>query len=339
MNVASIRAIAETPARSVLRAAHRISASARSAALAGGTGSARTRRSPQTRTRPTRAATFAPGRATATVPVLSAALCVALLPAPTSPSEATPRPRPGTESTTPVESGVTLDPRSLTIDEGGSATYTVVLDRRPAGDVRIRTWRPGSGVSLVPAGLRFTPENWNTPQTVTVRPAQDDDAVDGSIIVSHTAKGGGYGELACPRLRITVIDDDTRRLVLSATKVTIAEGASGSYRLRLGSEPTGPVTVSVTGSADGNLTVTPRMLDFTAWNWSRMQTVTVMAAFDADGEDDEVTLRHSAVGADYAAADAREVAVNVVDTFAVRGTAGSVAASSADTGTPPSNSR
>ena len=33
--------------------------------------------------------------------------------------------------------GVTLNPTSLTLDEGGTATYTVVLDTEPTGDVTV----------------------------------------------------------------------------------------------------------------------------------------------------------------------------------------------------------
>ena len=52
----------------------------------------------------------------------------------------------------------------------------------------------------------FTPENYNTPQTVTVTGLQDDDAVDDEAAFICHRYSGGYAEEQC--LPVVVTDDD-----------------------------------------------------------------------------------------------------------------------------------
>ena len=77
-----------------------------------------------------------------------------------------------------------LSVSELTIPEGGSATYTVVLVSQPTQDVHVRV-SPFktlvTSVDIVP----FTPDNWDTPQTVTVSTYNDDDPFDAWGVVHH----------------------------------------------------------------------------------------------------------------------------------------------------------
>ena len=71
--------------------------------------------------------------------------------------------------------GVTVSETSLTITEGDSGDYTVVLDSEPAGDVTVTVGGySGTDVSLDETELTFTPGNWSTAQTVTVTAVEDD---------------------------------------------------------------------------------------------------------------------------------------------------------------------
>lgn len=60
----------------------------------------------------------------------------------------------------------------------------------------------GSGLTLSPGSLRFSPANWQTPQRVTVRAQQQ----PGVIRLRHTAAGGGYGS-AATHMTVTVAAD------------------------------------------------------------------------------------------------------------------------------------
>ena len=65
--------------------------------------------------------------------------------------------------------GVSVSETTLTVAEGGNATYTVKLDAQPASDVVITVSSDNTDVTVSPATLTFTPSNWSTAQTVTVR--------------------------------------------------------------------------------------------------------------------------------------------------------------------------
>ncbi len=89
----------------------------------------------------------------------------------------------GTQATAAVTivdddtAGVTVDPEDLDVNEGGSNTYDVVLDSKPAGNVTVTITKTGASsadVSFAPTTpLTFTTGNWDTPQEVTVRAAED----------------------------------------------------------------------------------------------------------------------------------------------------------------------
>ena len=92
--------------------------------------------------------------------------------------------------------GVTVTPTSLMrIDEGGTNTYTVVLDTEPTATVTVTINDPTAptDVSTNTASLTFTTSNWSTAQTVTVTAAEDGDASQDTATVTHTVSGGDYG--------------------------------------------------------------------------------------------------------------------------------------------------
>ncbi len=195
--------------------------------------------------------------------------------------------------------GLVVDPASVTVAEGGSASYTVKLATEPSATVTVAvTGHAGSDLTLDKASLTFTALTWGTAQTVTVTAAGDDDAVDDEVTLAHTASGGDYGSVT-EDLPVTVDDGDTVGLVVAPDAVTVAEGGSASYTVKLATEPSATVTVAVTGHAGSDLTLDKASLTFTASSWGTAQTVTVTAAGDDDAADDEVTLAHTASGGDY----------------------------------------
>ena len=103
---------------------------------------------------------------------------------------------------------VTVSPTSLTVDEGGSSTYTVVLDRQPTGDVMVAISSNNTDVTVSSSSLTFTTTNWSTAQTVTVSAVQDTDATDDTATVTHTVSG--YGSVVtAASVTVTVAEDPT----------------------------------------------------------------------------------------------------------------------------------
>ncbi len=93
----------------------------------------------------------------------------------------------------------------LTVVEEGTGQFTVSLSARPASNVTVAlAGQPGSDpdLSWSPSSLAFTPQNWNQPQTVTVRAAADADMVDGTAEVLISAPG-------LDGRTVALVEDDT----------------------------------------------------------------------------------------------------------------------------------
>ena len=210
-----------------------------------------------------------------------------------------------TDDDTPA---LVLTPETLTVDEGGSASYRVALATEPAGNVTVSIAGTNE-VTTARNTLTFTAGNWNTAQPVTVSAGQDADAADDRARLDHRASGGGYDSVT-GSVAVTVMDDDTPGLILTPAALTLAEGASASYTVALATEPTGNVTVSIAGT--GDVTVDRSTLSFTSRNWSAAQTVTLFAARDEDVANDSATLAHRARGGDYSSVTG-SVEVTVTD--------------------------
>ena len=75
-----------------------------------------------------------------------------------------------------AQPGVTVSESALTVPEGSSLTYTIVLNTRPSAAVYVTVARNASGdadITATPFSLVFTTGNWNTAQEVTVAAAAD----------------------------------------------------------------------------------------------------------------------------------------------------------------------
>ena len=97
------------------------------------------------------------------------------------------------------------------VTEAGPAdTYQVALKTAPTSDVRI-TLVHGSQLVASPAELLFTPQNWATPQTVSVV-AFDDQIVEGTMTASieHLVESDdpAYSYAVPPTVEVTVTDND-----------------------------------------------------------------------------------------------------------------------------------
>ena len=208
-----------------------------------------------------------------------------------------------------LQVGVSELTQTLTVPEGGSNSYTLVLSSRPTGDVAVGvTLPPDTDLTLDKTTLTFTSNNWDTAQTVTVTAAEDDDGVtDAGVTLTHTVSGGGYGSTTVPDVEVSITENDTAAIVLSKTGLTVTEGAAAgsSYTVKLATQPSGSVSVTISGHDGTDLTLsgttlTNNQLTFTTTSWGTAQTVTIKAGQDDDAVNDTATLTHTASGGDYA---------------------------------------
>ena len=131
-----------------------------------------------------------------------------------------------------VRPSLRFSPPSLAVAEGGNNTYTVKLATEPSATVTVGiAGHSGTDLSLDKESLTFTAANWSEAQTVTVTAAEDDDAGDDEVTLTHAASGGDYGSVA-DSVAVTVIDDDAavRGLLVSPPSLAVAEGATTPTR-------------------------------------------------------------------------------------------------------------
>jgi large repetitive protein len=256
------------------------------------------------------------------------------------------------------QAAVVISKDDLQVTRGGAGdSYTVVLATQPTADVTITIAQldvgpvyvaadggdpngppaikpipppPGGNdpLQISPTTLTFTPENWNTPQTVTVGPpaAGSGDQFD---LLTHTVASAdpNYDGLCAPLVAVEVIDPTvgTGGLVFSKDQLDVTRGGTGdSYTVALTTQPTADVTVTIsqfggevyaaaagTGTAypvpiwGGTvLDITPATLTFTPDNWNVPQAVQVSAPAVALGRGDEtVALVHTVTSDDPAYQD------------------------------------
>ena len=87
----------------------------------------------------------------------------------------------------------------------------------------------------------------------------------------------------------TIIDNDGFvGVAFDQTAITVTEGTDSSYRLALGSLPSGNVTVTIVDPSNTEVTAEPGAVTFTPTDWYVPQTVTVSADHDGDAADEAV---------------------------------------------------
>ena len=100
---------------------------------------------------------------------------------------------------------------------------------------------------------------------------------------------------------MSINDDDGPGVLITPTALTVPEGRSRTYTVKLTSQPMADVTVNLSTSGSTTVThdATDDMLTFTAANWATNQTVRVSAAEDdADYDDETATISHSVASTD-----------------------------------------
>ena len=149
---------------------------------------------------------------------------------------------------------------------------------------------------------------------MTVTAEQDDDATqDAPFTIGFAASGADYGGVT-EDFPLTVTEDDSEEILVEPDPLEFGEGGSGTFMVKLASQPAGPVTVGATLGAtpDPSVTVSPATRQFTRSNWGTAQSFTVAGAEDADSDDDTATVTFAVDAGSYGAPDV-PVAVTVDD--------------------------
>ncbi len=211
-----------------------------------------------------------------------------------------------------VQQAIWADPASISVDEGATASLRVRLAQPPTADVVVVVQSNNPAAVASPLALTFTPTNWATQQTVTIAGQQDADAMDANATISLLSSG-----IPTTLVPVVVVDDDRLSLVVSTSTLTIAEGGTGSFDVRLSAPPAGLMTVTVVSADPQAASVSPASLSFTAADWSTPQTVTLTGVQDADDANETVAITVASTGV-----TARTVTTTVIDDDGVQIVAG-----------------
>ncbi|HKO48042.1 MAG TPA: Calx-beta domain-containing protein, partial [Polyangiaceae bacterium] len=196
--------------------------------------------------------------------------------------------------------GVIVTPTAglSTTESGGTASFTIRLQSKPAANVTInlRSSNTDEGQPNVNS-VTFTPTNWNANQAIIVAGVEDEDVQDGNpsykiILDPPQSDDPNYRNKPDPAdVTLTNIDNDTAGILVSPVSglITNEDKLKATFSIVLASKPVGPAGVNVkiqlTSSRPSEGTVTPASVTFDAVNWKSAQTVTVTGVNDdlADG--------------------------------------------------------
>ena len=116
-------------------------------------------------------------------------------------------------------------------------------------------------------------------------------------ILSCRASGGGYrgkeGEI-----KVLIQDSNPANLVISVDALTVTEGASGTFTVKLSAPPKGNVTVRLM-SRGSSATLSKDSLVFTSANWNEVQAISVSTNEDGDPDDNFAFISLKASGPGY----------------------------------------
>ena len=213
---------------------------------------------------------------------------------------------------------VSVSTTALTVEEEDTTgdSYTVALFAPPTANVTVTVaGHSGTDVTPSPITLTFTPQNWNTPKTVTVTAGEDDDAAHDTVTLTHSATSTdtGYQGIMIASVDVTVTDNDTLGMTVTPSTLDVDEGDTATYTVKLNTAPTGDVTVAIASDDTGAATVSPASLTFMPTDWNTPQTVTVTGVEDNDRDDENVTLSNNPSGAEYENVSTVDVDLTVTD--------------------------
>ena len=180
-----------------------------------------------------------------------------------------------------------------TAEGGASDTLDLRLGSKPQAPVQI-TLASDEDTSLDASILTFTPQNWNTTQTVTLR-AVDDNVVEGehdsAISFTVDSADGAYAAQSLTEVTNVITDNDRGQITLTGQTLTLNEnGGTGSFEVILATRPIGTVGLAVAPQTGGEVTVEPTTLTFDENTWNTAQTVTVTGLDDFVDRDDTVRV-------------------------------------------------
>ena len=208
---------------------------------------------------------------------------------------------------------VTISADPTSVDEGDSIEFTVRADAAPSSDleVNVQVTQLGSFISGAPPA-KVTINANDTQASFTVDTEDDSVEEASGFVIGNITRGTSYSLGRPSSASVAVLDNDTANLVVDPTTLTVDEAGDGTFTVKLATQPTGDVAVTVSSSDTMVARVSPVVLAFTTSSWKSAQTVTVSGVNDANSTNETATVSLRASGGGYANKTAA-VSVSVTD--------------------------
>jgi len=182
----------------------------------------------------------------------------------------------------------------VTTEDGGTASFTVVLATQPGSNVEVRLFSCDPSEGMVwPYRIVFTPRDWSTPQIATVTGVNDtvvDGAIDYAIVTAAAISSDPrYRGLDAEDVLVTNEDNEgTPGITVAPTAglVTTEAGGTATFTIVLNSRPASNVEIRLSSSDTTEGVAAPYRLVFTPRNWDAEQRVTVYGRNDSLDDDD-----------------------------------------------------
>ncbi|MBF2758837.1 MAG: hypothetical protein ISN28_00990 [Ectothiorhodospiraceae bacterium AqS1] len=138
----------------------------------------------------------------------------------------------------------------MSVDEGGSRSFTVRLSSVPKGDVTVSASSDNPDITISPTSLSFNPPNHWRGQWIKVSAAEDDDAADDAADV--LLKTTGAFDAPDVTVPFTVNDDEEAAFDVTTISLNVTEGEEATFGLRLATRPLEDIRISLTSNAVGS---------------------------------------------------------------------------------------
>ena len=195
----------------------------------------------------------------------------------------------------------------IEIKEKETKTLMVYLNKEPDGDEVVNVKSSDTKfATLDKTSLTFTPKNYSITQTVTVtgvHNANNDEDKNIDIVF--------YNENIDTKIIPTTIKNiDTLygNIALSVSSLSVNEGNTKTFTVKLNSKPTNNQVVTLSTS-NSNITLDKTSLTFTPTNYSTAQTITVTGVYNSIDENKTCTITASSPNVNN-----KTISVTVVNT-------------------------
>ncbi|MBA7677495.1 hypothetical protein ES703_85753 [subsurface metagenome] len=220
--------------------------------------------------------------------------------------------------------GITINEVSGdTSEDGGIATFSIVLNSPPGYDVTIALSSSDETEGTIAlSSVTFTSDNWNAPQTVTIT-GVDDAILDGhqpySIITDPAiSTDTDYDGLDSINVSLRNIDNDTSGITVSEISGNTTEGGDkATFSIVLNAVPSNFVMIDLSSSDTSEGTINPSTVTFTFTDWSSPKIITVTGVDDGieDGNQPYTIITNAANSSDtsYDGVNPDNVALTNID--------------------------